>query len=191
MPTSSRSLSRRAMSAQGTAGFICGRPAVLRFSSNPPNREFSWLSFEFWKFCPYFDSSSDSDSPRWLSSKKSSRLISGAKQSNAPAMARFSMVRRLMAPLSTRSTKSYIEVNGPPSFLAAIMALTTFPPMPFMAASPNRMSPLRFTPNAENDSFTSGPLTLICIDLHSSMKFVSLVMSFRFRLRTAAIYSAG
>ena len=122
-----------------------GRP-MLRFSSNPPNREFSWLSFEFWKFCPYFDSSSDSDSPRWLSSKKSSRLISGAKQSNAPAMARFSMVRRLMAPLSTRSTKSYIEVNGPPSFLAAIMALTTFPPMPFMAASPNRMSPLRVTP---------------------------------------------
>ena len=161
---------------------------MVSIGSISPNRLSCKEFLSFWIFCPYLTSKSV-----YVESNIGAMNISRrrSKQSKAPAIARFSMAPLLQALRFTRSTKSYISLNGPLALRSLMIADTALSPTPFTAASPKRMSPLLLTPNFSTDSLMSGPFTVIPMRLHSSITTLILSACARLRLITPAIYSAG
>ena len=91
---------------------------------------------------------------------------------------------------STRSQKSHIEANGPPSSRARLIASTAEKPTPLTASSPKRILP-SMTMNSWSDSLTSGgrisiPICSVCATKNGTLSFVSITEEI-----SAAMYSAG
>ena len=112
------------------------------------------------------------------------------KLSKAPAYAMHSRPLRLITFSGTRSSRSKMSLNGPPSSRMRMMALMALGPMPLMPPRPKRISPFLLTVKVVSDSLMSGPSTLIFARRQSSISLVSSSMSFRLRLMLAAMNSA-
>ena len=91
---------------------------------------------------------------------------------------------------STRSQKSQIEVNGPPSSRASITASTAAAPTFLTASSPNLIRP-SVTTKSWSDSFTSGGSTSMPISSQRETKNGTLSLVDMTDEISAAMYSAG
>ena len=87
-------------------------------------------------------------------------------ESSAPHLTSDSSARLLTTCGSTRSVKSQIVVNGPPSLRAAMIARAALSPTFLTALRPKRILPST-TAKSVADSFTSGGSTLIPISSHA------------------------
>ena len=91
---------------------------------------------------------------------------------------------------STRSQKSQIEVNGPPSSRASMIVSTAASPTFLTASSPKRILPRRTT-KSWSDSLTSGGSTSMPISSQRETKNGTLSLVDMTDEISAAMYSAG
>ena len=91
---------------------------------------------------------------------------------------------------STRSQKSQIDSNGPPSSRAEMTRSTAADPTFFTASRPKRMFPPETTKSCP-DSFTSGGRTSIPISSQRDTKKGTLSFVDMTDEMSAAMYSAG
>src|SRR3954449_359602 len=111
-------------------------------------------------------------------------------ESKAPHLTSDSIAFLLTRLQSTRSQKSQIEVIGPPSSRAAMIASTAAAPTFLTASSPKRMLPSTTT-KSWPDWFTSGGSTEMPISSQRETKNGTLSLVDMTDEINAAMYSAG
>ena len=87
-------------------------------------------------------------------------------ESSAPALTRLSSTRAVTCCQSTRSQKSQMERNSPPSPRACTMARTALSPTFLTADRPKRILPSR-TAKSRSEALTSGGRTSMPMSAHS------------------------